>query len=157
MRETQAWPRGAEEDAPTSLDPVRPPVQRQLPTVPLDNSRHAALARTLEVGVVQLRNPERAAQKRGLWADVNFLEKVGSPEFAKTLKHTQFADCHSHGWIFRAMDETHSRDELRLGFGNVHDPLDAPLFAPIMVAVTFEAAPFGGLARRTCLFVAFPA
>jgi hypothetical protein len=57
MRETQAWPRGAEEDAPTSLDPVRPPVQRQLPTVPLDNSRHAALARTLQVGVVQLRNP----------------------------------------------------------------------------------------------------
>jgi len=88
---------------------------------------------------------------------VNFLEKVASPEFAKTLKHTQFADCHSHGWIFRAVDETHPRDELRLGFGNVHDPLDAPLFAPIMVAVTFEAAPFGGLARRTCLFVAFPA
>jgi hypothetical protein len=51
---------------------------------------------------IQLRNPERTAQ-RGLWGDVNFLEKVGSPEFEKTLKHTQFADFHSHGWIFRAV------------------------------------------------------
>jgi hypothetical protein len=51
---------------------------------------------------VQVRNPERTAQ-RGLWADVNFLEKVGSPEFEKTLKHTQFADFHSHGWLFRAV------------------------------------------------------
>ena len=51
---------------------------------------------------VQLRNPEGAAP-RGLWADVNFLAKVGSPEFEKNLKHTQFADFHSHGWIFRAV------------------------------------------------------
>ena len=51
---------------------------------------------------VQTRNPERAAQK-GLWADAGFLEKIGSPEFQKTLKHTQFADFHSHGWIFRAV------------------------------------------------------
>lgn len=51
---------------------------------------------------IQLRNPERSAQK-GLWSDTGFLEKVGSPEFEKTLKHTQFADFHSHGWIFRAV------------------------------------------------------
>jgi hypothetical protein len=51
---------------------------------------------------VQVRNPEATAQ-RGLWADVSFLEKVGSPEFEKTLKHTQFADFHSHGWLFRAV------------------------------------------------------
>jgi len=51
---------------------------------------------------VQLRNPEGTAP-RGLWADVNFLAQVGSPEFEKNLKHTQFADFHSHGWIFRAV------------------------------------------------------
>ena len=51
---------------------------------------------------VQIRNPERAAQ-RGLWSDAGFMDKVGSPEFSKTLKHTQFADFHSHGWIFRAV------------------------------------------------------
>src|SRR6267378_2712500 len=48
------------------------------------------------------RNPEGAAV-RGLWNDEKFLEKVGSPEFNKQLKTTQFADFHSHGWIFRAV------------------------------------------------------
>ena len=48
------------------------------------------------------RNPEGAAV-RGLWNDERFLEKVGSPEFNKQLKTTQFADFHSHGWVFRAV------------------------------------------------------
>ncbi|MGC1672923.1 MAG: hypothetical protein WA739_11735 [Candidatus Acidiferrales bacterium] len=51
---------------------------------------------------VALRNPEGAAA-RGLWADPKFLEKVGSPEFNSQLKQSQFADFHSHGWIFRAV------------------------------------------------------
>jgi hypothetical protein len=49
-----------------------------------------------------LRNPEGAAA-RGLWANLEFLEKVGSPEFNSQLKQTQFADFHSHGWVFRAV------------------------------------------------------
>ncbi|OLD81878.1 MAG: hypothetical protein AUF67_06265 [Acidobacteria bacterium 13_1_20CM_58_21] len=48
------------------------------------------------------RNPEGAAV-RGLWSDEKFLEKVGSPEFNKQLTTTQFADFHSHGWVFRAV------------------------------------------------------
>jgi hypothetical protein len=48
------------------------------------------------------RNPEGAAV-RGLWNDEKFLENVGSPEFNKQLKTTQFADFHGHGWIFRAV------------------------------------------------------
>src|SRR5216683_775635 len=48
------------------------------------------------------RNPESAAV-RGLWNDERFLENVGSPEFNKQLKTTQFADFHGHGWIFRAV------------------------------------------------------
>ncbi len=51
---------------------------------------------------IQARNPERTAI-RGNWSDLNFLEKTGSPEFNKELKNTQFADFHSHGWIFRAV------------------------------------------------------
>ena len=46
------------------------------------------------------RNPEAAAA-RGLWGDVNFLEK--SAELNPKLKDTQFADYHGHGWIFRAV------------------------------------------------------
>jgi hypothetical protein len=51
---------------------------------------------------VQTRNPERAAI-RGSWFDVGFLEKTGTPEFNRELKNTQFADFHSHGWIFQAV------------------------------------------------------
>jgi hypothetical protein len=46
------------------------------------------------------RNPEAAAA-RGLWGDVNFLEK--SAELNPLLKDTQFADYHGHGWMFRAV------------------------------------------------------
>src|SRR5258707_6669675 len=34
---------------------------------------------------------------------MDFLEKTGTPEFNKQLDHTQFADFHSHGWLFRAV------------------------------------------------------
>ena len=51
---------------------------------------------------IQARNPERSAI-RGLWSDVEFLEKTGTPEFNHQLRDTQFADFHSHGWIFRAV------------------------------------------------------
>jgi hypothetical protein len=51
---------------------------------------------------VSLRNPEGAAA-RGLWSDPKFLEKVGSPEFNSSLEQSQFADFHSHGWVFRAV------------------------------------------------------
>jgi hypothetical protein len=45
-------------------------------------------------------NPEAAAA-RGLWGDLDFLEKVA--ELNPQLKETQFADYHGHGWIFRAV------------------------------------------------------
>ncbi len=45
-------------------------------------------------------NPELAAA-RGLWGDLRFLEKVA--ELNPKLKHTQFADYHRAGWVFRAI------------------------------------------------------
>ena len=45
-------------------------------------------------------NPEAAAT-RGLWGDKAFLDKVS--ELNPKLKHTQFADYHGHGWVFRAI------------------------------------------------------
>jgi len=46
------------------------------------------------------RNPEGAAP-RGLWADPGFLERVW--ELNPTLKDTQFADYHGHGWNLRGV------------------------------------------------------
>ena len=34
---------------------------------------------------------------------VDSFRKVGSPAFNAQLKHTQFADFHGHGWVFRAV------------------------------------------------------
>ena len=45
-------------------------------------------------------NPEGAAP-RGLWTDIDFLERVTS--LNPKAKHTQFADYHGHGWNFMAV------------------------------------------------------
>lgn len=45
-------------------------------------------------------NPEAAAA-RGLWGNLDFLEKTA--ELNPQMKHTQFADYHGHGWVFRAV------------------------------------------------------
>jgi hypothetical protein len=45
-------------------------------------------------------NPAAAAA-RGLWGDRDFLAQVA--ELNPKLKHTQFADYHGHGWVFRAV------------------------------------------------------
>jgi len=47
-----------------------------------------------------MENPEAAAA-RGLWGDKTFLDQVA--ELNPQLKHTQFADYHGHGWVFRAV------------------------------------------------------
>ncbi len=49
----------------------------------------------------RLRDNPEAAAARGLWGDLDFLEKVA--ELNPKLKNTQFADYHGHGWIFRAV------------------------------------------------------
>ena len=51
---------------------------------------------------VSERNPEGAAV-RGLWSEVKFLAETGGAEFNQKLKTTQFADFHSHGWLYRAV------------------------------------------------------
>jgi hypothetical protein len=56
------------------------------------------------------KNPEAAAA-RGLWGDLDFLEKVA--ELNPQLKHTQFADYHGHGWIFRAVFKHDRQGNLR--------------------------------------------
>ena len=45
-------------------------------------------------------NPEGAAT-RGLWTNIDFLERV--TELNAKAKHTQFADYHGHGWNFMAV------------------------------------------------------
>jgi hypothetical protein len=47
-----------------------------------------------------MNNPDEASA-RGLWSSPEFLAKAA--ELNPQLKHTQFADFHGHGWVFRAV------------------------------------------------------
>jgi hypothetical protein len=47
-----------------------------------------------------MNNPDEASA-RGLWSDPEFLERVA--DLNPSLRHTQFADFHGHGWVFRAV------------------------------------------------------
>ena len=48
----------------------------------------------------QMSNPDETAA-RGLWSDPRFLERVA--DLNPQARHTQFADFHGHGWVFRAV------------------------------------------------------
>lgn len=76
---------------------------------------------------VALRNPEGAAA-RGLWSDPKFLEKVGSSEFNAKLTDTQFADFHSHGWIFRAVYKQDRKGHLLDAENKIVNPSDPDKF-----------------------------
>ncbi len=76
---------------------------------------------------IQTRNPERTAI-RGNWWTVDFLEKPASAapaRFNSTLKNTQFADFHSHGWIFRAVYKHDRHGNMLDDDGNII-PLNDP-------------------------------
>ena len=69
------------------------------------------------------RNPEGAAM-RGKWGDRTFLERVAE-DINPKLQHTQFADYHGHGWIFRAVFKTDRKGNLLDRDGNII-PYDKP-------------------------------
>ena len=48
-----------------------------------------------------MNNPDEASA-RGLWSDPKFLEHWPT-ELNPYLKHTQFADFHGHGWVYKAV------------------------------------------------------
>jgi len=76
---------------------------------------------------VALRNPEGAAAK-GLWSDPKFLEHVGDADFNKQLKQTQFADFHSHGWVFRAVYKRDRKGNLLDSENTIVSPDDPEKF-----------------------------
>ncbi|MEE9393584.1 MAG: hypothetical protein V3W41_13870 [Planctomycetota bacterium] len=69
------------------------------------------------------RNPEEAAA-RGKWGDPDFLRDVAFRMNPK-MKHTQFADYHGHGWMFRAVFKMDRKGNLLDKDGNVI-PYDDP-------------------------------
>ncbi|HEX4916161.1 MAG TPA: multiheme c-type cytochrome [Vicinamibacterales bacterium] len=77
---------------------------------------------------VRERNPEGAAQ-RGRWGDVGFLAQTGTAEFNQQLQHTQFADFHGHGWVYRAVFKRDRDGNLLDRSGNMVPGNDPEKFA----------------------------
>lgn len=71
-------------------------------------------------------NPEAAAA-RGLWGNLDFLEKVA--ELNPKLKQTQFADYHGHGWVFKAVFKKDKKGNLLDANDRKVDHDDAKKFA----------------------------
>ncbi|HEX6044703.1 MAG TPA: hypothetical protein VFZ22_09470 [Pyrinomonadaceae bacterium] len=74
------------------------------------------------------RNPE-GANLRGLWSDVDFLQKTGTPDFNALLRNTQFADSHGHGWLFRKVYKRDRKGNLLDAQGNIVAPDDPQKFS----------------------------
>lgn len=64
----------------------------------------------------QLANPDEAAAQ-GMWSDPRFLDQVY--ELNNVARHSQFADFHGHGWIFRAVYKKDRKGHLLDKAGNV--------------------------------------
>ncbi|MFT7242940.1 MAG: hypothetical protein ACI82A_000281 [Candidatus Azotimanducaceae bacterium] len=78
-----------------------------------------------EIRNVNKHNPEGAAV-RGLWKDQEFLRGVS--ELNPTLKNTQFADYHGHGWNFRAVFKKDRKGNLLDEAGEIVEPDDPEKF-----------------------------
>jgi hypothetical protein len=65
----------------------------------------------------QMSNPDEAASAHGLWSDPQFLDRV--LELNPQARHTQFADFHGHGWLFRAVYKKDRKGRLLDDAGNV--------------------------------------
>ncbi len=74
-------------------------------------------------------NPEESAA-RGLWGDPEFLTRVS--DLNPQLRHTQFADFHGHGWVFRAVFKKDRSGRLLDQNGDV---VPAPTSQHLMAAV----------------------
>jgi hypothetical protein len=77
-----------------------------------------------------MENPDEAAA-RGLWADPRFLERVS--DLNPKLRHRQFAEFHSHGWVYSAVFKKDRKGNLLDAHGEiVPDPNTAKLMAGVL-------------------------
>lgn len=92
----------------------------------------------------QMSNPDETAA-RGNWSDPTFL--ANSADLNPYLRHTQFADFHGHGWVFRSVFKKDRKGNLLDAEGDVVPPVDtAALMAAVAPPTPAERA--GGKAER---------
>ena len=85
-------------------------------------------------------NPDETAA-RGKWSDPKFLENV--VDLNPYLKHTQFADFHGHGWVFRAVFKRDRKGNLLDYRGDVLEDVSTAQLQAAMVPPTEEERKVG--------------
>ncbi|MCB9832757.1 MAG: hypothetical protein H6807_09805 [Planctomycetes bacterium] len=90
-----------------------------------------------------MKNPEGAAV-RGKWIDNEFL-KDSAPNVNPRAKHTQFADYHGHGWMFRGVFKTDRKGNLLDEKGQVV-PYDDPMKFQGSVPIEGDSNPYNAKA-----------
>lgn len=80
-------------------------------------------------------NPDEAAA-RGNWSDPRFLERVS--ELNPHARHTQFADFHGHGWVFKAVFKKDRRGNMLDHRGELAAPTTAAMMAATAMPVELK-------------------
>ena len=88
----------------------------------------------------QMSNPDEAAEQ-GLWSNPEFLANL--TDLNTRTQHTQFADFHSHGWVFRAVWKKDRSGNLLDHRGEIVEPvtndkLQAAVAAPARLKETYR-------------------
>jgi hypothetical protein len=84
-----------------------------------------------QVVQANMSNPDGTAAN-GNWSNPEFLDKVS--ELNPSLRHTQFADFHGHGWVFRAVFKKDRDGTLLTHEGQpLHDPTTAAKQQAVLV------------------------
>lgn len=78
----------------------------------------------------QMSDPNEASA-RGLWSNPEFLKRVA--ELNPMLEHTQFADFHGHGWVYRAVFKKDRKGQLLDAAGNLIEKKTTELLNAAMV------------------------
>jgi formate-dependent nitrite reductase cytochrome c552 subunit len=84
-----------------------------------------------ELAGISMRNPDEAAA-RGNWSDPEFLANI--TDLNTTLRTTQFADFHGHGWVFRAVFKKDHQGQFLTHSG---EPITELTSAKLQAAVQF--------------------
>ncbi len=79
----------------------------------------------------QMSNPDEAAA-RGLWSDPEFLANI--TDLNPQAQHTQFADFHGHGWVFRAVYKKDRKGNLLDDAGHIIPDVTTEKLAAAMKA-----------------------
>ncbi|WZO97940.1 hypothetical protein EP7_004992 [Isosphaeraceae bacterium EP7] len=93
-----------------------------------------------EIVRAAMSNPDEASA-RGLWSDPKFLENITS--LNPYLKHTQFADFHGHGWVYRSVFKQDRKGQLLDSKGAVIDDVTTAKLMAAMLPPTKQEVEHG--------------